>query len=130
MSDTTTAPGTTGQTTDAPTHLMVTDDLTASVMSSFVRSDDGSVKVETESVNLKLSSMLNTGGGGILQKELGGVGDIGGFRRPGGKIPAHAATLRSARRRVTVAKASTRPSACGSERAGLTSTMLWKGVSR
>ncbi|MFS2151620.1 flagellin [Rhizobium sp. Rhizsp42] len=76
-------------TTDAPTHLMVTDDLTASVMSSFVRSDDGSVKVETESVNLKLSSMLNTGGGGILQKELGGVGDIGGFRGTNINSDAH-----------------------------------------
>ncbi len=76
-------------TTNAPTHLMVTDDLTTSVMSSFVRADDGSVKVETESVNLKLSSMLNTGGGGILQKELDGVGNIGGFRGTNINSDAH-----------------------------------------
>ncbi len=76
-------------TTDAPTHLMLTDDLTASVISSFTRSNDGSVAVDSASVNLKLSSMLNTGGGGILQKELGGVGDIGGFRDTGINSTAH-----------------------------------------
>ena len=59
-----------------------------------------------------------------------GFGNVGGFGRAGGEVAAHAAALRSARRPRTVAKASTRPSACFSESAGLTSTILWKGVSR
>lgn len=76
-------------TTNAATHLMETGDLATSVVSSFVRSGDGSVAVKTTSVNLKSTSMLNDGGGGILQKEIGGVGDIGGFRGTGINSVAH-----------------------------------------
>lgn len=75
--------------TNAPTHLMETSDLTADVVSSFVRSQDGSIAVTTTNVNLKSTSMLNSGGGGILQKEIGGVGDIGGFRNTGINSVAH-----------------------------------------
>ena len=67
-------------TTNATTHLMETPDLKTSVVSSFVRSSDGPVSVKTTEVNLKTTSMLNDGGGGILQKEIGDVGDIGGFK--------------------------------------------------
>ncbi len=75
--------------TGASTHLMQTAELTASIVSSFVRAADGSVAVNTTDLNLKLTSMLNAGGGGILQKEIGGVGDIGGFRRTGINSTAH-----------------------------------------
>lgn len=75
--------------TDAATHLMETGVLATSVVSSFVRSGDGSVSVNLMDVNLKLTSMLNSGGGGILQKEIGGVSDIGGFRGTGINSVAH-----------------------------------------
>ena len=75
--------------TDAPTHLMVTPDIKASVASAFVRSADGSVSVDQSDVNLKNTSMLNLGGGGILQKEIGGLGDIGGFRNTNANSVAH-----------------------------------------
>lgn len=76
-------------TTDAATHLMQTGPLSTSVVSSFVRSGNGSVSVNMMDVNLKLTSMLNLGGGGILQKEIGGLGDIGGFRGTGINSTAH-----------------------------------------
>lgn len=66
--------------TSVPTHLMETGPFATNVVSSFVRTPAGSVSVQTVDVNLKTTSMLNEGGGGILQKELWGVGDIGGFR--------------------------------------------------
>ncbi|MBB6179988.1 flagellin [Pseudorhizobium flavum] len=72
--------GTNWLATTSPAHLMETDAIPAAVVASFVRSSSGSVSVEKLDMNLKTTSMLNTGGGGILQKEIGGVGDIGGFR--------------------------------------------------
>ncbi len=75
--------------TNASTHLMETTELATDVASSFVRSENGAVAVTTTKVNLKNTSMLNAGGGGILQKELGGVGDIGGFRSTGINSVAH-----------------------------------------
>ncbi len=74
--------------TDTVTHLMQSADLTAQVASSFVRSADG-VSVEQSDVNLKNTSMLNAGGGGILQKEIGGLGDVGGFRNTNANSVAH-----------------------------------------
>ncbi|QSZ57546.1 flagellin [Rhizobium sp. ZX09] len=65
--------------TDEPAHLSEAAALTSSVVSSFVRSDSGSVAVKKMNVDLKTTSMLNAGGGGILQKDVSGVGDIGGF---------------------------------------------------
>lgn len=59
--------------TDAPTHLMETGELSTEVVFSFVRSANNGVSVKTTDVNLKTTSMLNTGGGGLLQKELDGV---------------------------------------------------------
>ena len=76
-------------TTDAPTHLMETGELSTEVVFSFVRSANNGVSVKTTDVNLKTTSMLNTGGGGLLQKELDGVGDIGGFRDTGINSVAH-----------------------------------------
>ncbi|MCO5730576.1 flagellin [Rhizobium sp. SSA_523] len=75
--------------TEASTHLMETQNLQSSLVSSFSRLANGTVSVETTDVNLKLTSMLNRGGGGILQKELWGVGDIGGFRSTGINSVAH-----------------------------------------
>ena len=54
--------------TSAATHLTRTSDLSSWVVSSFVRSQDGVVAVNTTNVDLTLTSMLNSGGGGILQK--------------------------------------------------------------
>lgn len=66
--------------TSAATHLMETPELQVSLVSSFTRAQDGAIAIGTTEVNLKQTSMLNKGGGGILQKELWGVGTIGGFR--------------------------------------------------
>lgn len=46
--------------------------LEAHVVSSFVRADDDGVSVKRTAIDLKTTSMLNAGGGGILQKEVGG----------------------------------------------------------
>lgn len=75
--------------TEATTHLMETDSLTSSVVSAFVRSSDGSVAVKMTEVDLKSISMLNAGGGGILQKDLGGVSDMGGFANANMNAYAH-----------------------------------------
>lgn len=44
--------------------------LQSSVVASFVRSDSGSVGITRAVVDLKSTSMINVGGGGILQKDL------------------------------------------------------------
>lgn len=75
--------------TDEPNHLMDVNEFTSSVVSSFVRSDDGSVSVKKMNVDLKSTSMLNAGGGGILQKDVWGVGDIGGFADADMNASAH-----------------------------------------
>ncbi|WP_313613933.1 flagellin [Agrobacterium sp.] len=75
--------------TTAATHLMETDSLSSSVVSAFVRSSEGSVAVKTSDVDLRTISMLNEGGGGILQKDLGGVADIGGFADANMNVYAH-----------------------------------------
>ncbi|MBB6181566.1 flagellin [Pseudorhizobium flavum] len=59
--------------TAATDNLAAVSRLTSSVTSSFTRSDAG-VKVGKIDVDLRKTSMLNVGGGGILQKEIG-VGD-------------------------------------------------------
>jgi len=64
--------------------------MTTSVVSSFVRDANSSVQVKTMDIDLKHSSMLNEGGGGgILQKQIHSVGDIGGFRGTGVNSVAH-----------------------------------------
>ncbi|QEE47005.1 flagellin [Rhizobium sp. WL3] len=61
-----------------------------SVVSSFVRDANSNVQVKTMDIDLKHSSMLNEGGGGgILQKQIHSVGDIGGFRGTGVNSVAH-----------------------------------------
>lgn len=64
--------------------------MTTSVVSSFVRDANSNVQVKTMDIDLKHSSMLNEGGGGgILQKQIHSVGDIGGFRGTGVNSVAH-----------------------------------------
>lgn len=64
--------------------------MTTSVVSSFVRDANTNVQVKTMAIDLKQSSMLNVGGGGgILQKQVHSVGDIGGFRGTGVNSVAH-----------------------------------------
>ncbi len=64
--------------------------MTATVVSSFVRDAGNSVQVKTIDIDLKQSSMINVGGGGgILQKQVHSVGDIGGFRGTGVNSTAH-----------------------------------------
>ncbi|PYE37657.1 flagellin [Rhizobium sp. PP-WC-1G-195] len=66
--------------TAAPTHLMETTEIREDLVSSFIRSAEGDVSVGTTKIDLRQTSMLNAGGGGILQKDIWGTGDIGGFR--------------------------------------------------
>ncbi len=75
--------------TNAATHLSETAQLNTSLVSSFVRDANNNVQVKTINVDLKQTSMLNLGGGGILQKQLHSVGDIGGFRDTGVNSIAH-----------------------------------------
>ena len=64
--------------------------MTTTVVSSFVRDASNGVQVKTMAIDLKQSSMLNEGGGGgILQKQVHSVGDIGGFRGTGVNSVAH-----------------------------------------
>lgn len=64
--------------------------MTTSLVSSFVRDANSNVQVKTMDIDLKHSSMLNEGGGGgILQKQIHSVGDIGGFRGTGVNSVAH-----------------------------------------
>ncbi len=64
--------------------------MTTSVVSSFVRDANSNVQVKNMDIDLKHSSMLNEGGGGgILQKQIHSVGDIGGFRGTGVNSVAH-----------------------------------------
>ncbi|MBC7284013.1 flagellin [Hoeflea sp.] len=53
--------------------LLEVETLDSHVISAFVRSADGNVSVKQAEINLKTTSMLNVGGGGILQKEV--IGD-------------------------------------------------------
>jgi flagellin len=55
--------------TAALQHINDTNDLNDTVVSGFVRSSNGSVSVSTIQVDLRTTSMLNVGGGGILQKD-------------------------------------------------------------
>ena len=52
----------------------------ARVVSSYARREDGSVRVESVDVPLHGLSLFNTTGGGLLQADDRGVGDIGGLR--------------------------------------------------
>ncbi len=56
--------------TDAATHLQDISVLSDRLVTSFVRGAAGDVSVKTAEVDLRRSSMLNVGGGGILQKDI------------------------------------------------------------
>lgn len=66
--------------TDAPENLWELSSLPTSITSSFIRADDGSVRVGTTDIDLADLSLFNVGGGGALQKDIRSLGDIGGFR--------------------------------------------------
>lgn len=51
-----------------------------SIVSSFVRSTDGSVRVGTVNIDRAQTSLFNTGGGGILQTDLRDLREIRGLR--------------------------------------------------
>lgn len=58
--------------TDSLTHLqdISIGSLSEKIVTAFVRSESGGVAVKTTEIDLRRSSMLNTGGGGILQKDI------------------------------------------------------------
>lgn len=66
--------------TESSQNLFEISSLPADIVSSFVRSPDGSVKVGTTKVELADVSLFNTGGGGALQGDPRALSDIGGFR--------------------------------------------------
>ena len=66
--------------TSSPDDLMTLSSYPTSLVSSFVRSSDGTVRVATTEVDLADISLFNVGGGGALQKDIRSLGDIGGFR--------------------------------------------------
>lgn len=55
--------------TDAAAHIRDVDVLDETVVSAFIRNSSDSVGVELAPIDLRTTSMLNTGGGGILQKD-------------------------------------------------------------
>jgi flagellin len=65
-----------------------TQNLKTQLVASFARTG-GSVEISTIAVDLGKTSLLNTGGGGILQKEPWALGDIGGFREVSINTAAH-----------------------------------------
>ena len=66
--------------TSSPDDLMRLSSYPTSLVSSFIRSSDGTVRVGTTEVDLADISLFNVGGGGALQKDIRSLGDIGGFR--------------------------------------------------
>lgn len=56
--------------TSAATHLQDVSAFSEHLVTSFVRGATGEVSVKTAEVDLRQSSMLNAGGGGILQKDI------------------------------------------------------------
>ncbi|WP_312361280.1 flagellin [Agrobacterium sp.] len=66
--------------TDASQNLWELSSLSTSIISSFIRSADGSVHVGTTDIDLADISLFNVGGGGALQKDIRSLGNIGGFR--------------------------------------------------
>lgn len=56
--------------TSAATHLQDISAFSERLVTSFVRGATGNVSVKTAEVDLRRSSMLNAGGGGILQKDI------------------------------------------------------------
>jgi flagellin len=56
--------------TESSTHIQDISDLSQGIVSAFVRDAGNGVSVKTTSIDLRSSSMLNLGGGGILQKDI------------------------------------------------------------
>ncbi len=63
-----------------PDNLWAVSDFKSEMVASFARSANGSVDIKTIDLDLAGISALNTGGGGILQKDIRSLGTIGGFR--------------------------------------------------
>ncbi len=66
--------------TDVPDMYDVSNN-SASVVSSFTRTSSGSVAVTTADTHLSTTSLFNSTGGGILQRDDRNVGTIGGIRQ-------------------------------------------------
>ncbi|PWE58166.1 hypothetical protein DEM27_03020 [Metarhizobium album] len=66
--------------TNVPQNLRHLPSLPTDIVSSFIRSSDGSVRVGTTTIDVAEISLFNLGGGGSLQKSPGSLGTIGGFR--------------------------------------------------
>lgn len=56
--------------TDSATHIQDVSELKDTVVSGFVRNADNSIAVTSSDIDLRYTSMLNSGGGGILQKDI------------------------------------------------------------
>ena len=59
------------------------------VVAAFSRSSQNQVSVKTIDLDLTEISMLNDGGGGLLQKDIRSLGTIGGFRNVGFTTDSH-----------------------------------------
>ena len=66
--------------TEFPQNLWELPQIDDELVSSFIRSADGSIKIGTTQVNVSAISLFNAGGGGVLQADPRGLGTIGGFR--------------------------------------------------
>ena len=66
--------------TDHPDNLMELSVHKAQIVSSYLRSSEGTVTVGTTDVNLVATSLFNVGGGGALQADPRSLGNIGGLR--------------------------------------------------
>jgi len=74
--------------TDLDAHLEDVDQFEAHIPAGLIRSQE-SVSIATIDLDLKRISLVNAGGGGVLQKDLGGLGSIGGFRETNAHTTAH-----------------------------------------
>ena len=66
--------------TEFPQNLWDLPPMNDELVSSFIRSADGSIKIGTTQLNVSGISLFNAGGGGALQADPRGLGTIGGFR--------------------------------------------------
>jgi flagellin len=75
--------------TELPQDLADVGSFETEVVASFVRSSRNQVAVKTIALDLTGISMINEGGGGLLQKDIRSLGTIGGFRNVGFTTESH-----------------------------------------
>ncbi|OBZ92980.1 flagellin [Pararhizobium polonicum] len=66
--------------TDLADNLVDVSTFKTGIVGSFARSASGTVSLQSLDLDLARISLLNTGGGGALQKDIRSLGTIGGFR--------------------------------------------------